>query len=625
MQYGWLTLVPLRTRQWAMFAADAACICLSLAAAVLLRFDFKVTGTSWELYYWGILFYILACRLPLAIIFGLYRWSFRFASVLDLLKIFYTVALGSLIYFVFLYATDRNFSRGILIMEGVMSFLLMGGMRFGGRVSQAYLSATDASARPALLMGEPGQVDIWVRMLARSGQVPYLLRGAICPRSTLVGRQIQNLAVIGLNRVPEFIEEYGIKDILVISDSVSGQDLRQLIELTGKYSIRFRRILTTRLNLLEEGKTQRLFDEIKPEDLLRRTRVQTNLKVVLNQITGKKVWVTGAAGSIGSELVRQLLHVRPATLTLVDFNENGLYLIARELEQLQRRSDRLQAITLRERFLDLKHRPRVEAALQEDRPEYVFHAAAHKHVGMMESHPHNALENNVLALKNLLNAAAAAGVKRFVNISTDKASDPVSVMGATKRLGELICALGDYDGLETVSVRFGNVLGSQGSVIPLFLQQIDRGGPVTITDKRATRFFMTVSEAVELILQASVIGKAHGIYLLNMGSSVNLYDLARELISLRGFIPEVEIPIVEIGLRKGERLHEQLHNKHEALVPTDCESVLELDCVLPEKERFLHELDEFLENNGGCLPERLKADLISWVAELEVSPEPGAL
>jgi len=625
MQYGWLTLIPLRTRQWAMFAADCLCICLSLAAAVLLRFDFKVSAMGWNLYYWGILFYILGCRLPLAIIFGLYRWSFRFASVRDLLKIFYTVAFGSLICFVFFSAKDWNFSRGILIMEGMMSFLLMGGMRFGGRVSQAYLSATDASARPALLMGDPGQVDIWVRTLARSGQVPYLLRGAICPRSSLVGRQIQNLAVIGLERVPEFIEEYGIKDILVISDSVSGPDLRQLIELTGKYGIRFRRILTSRLNLLEEGKTRRLFDEIKPEDLLRRTRVQTNLKVVLTQLTGKKVWVTGAAGSIGSELVRQLLHVKPATLTLVDFNENGLYLIARELEQLQSRSDRLKSVVLRERFIDLKQAPRVEAALREDRPDYVFHAAAHKHVGMMESHPHNAVENNVLALKNLLRSAASADVGRFVNISTDKASDPVSVMGATKRLGELLCALGDHNGLETVSVRFGNVLGSQGSVIPLFLQQIDRGGPVTITDKRATRFFMTISEAVELILQASVIGKTRGIYLLNMGSSVNLHELARELISLRGFIPDVEIPIVEIGLRKGERLHEQLHNRHEGLVPTDCDSVLELDCVLPEKERFLRELDEFLGKNGSFSADRLRADLVSWLAELEVTPEPVAL
>ncbi len=622
MRYGWLTLVPLRVRQWVMFGADCLCICLSLAIAVLLRFDFKVTATAWDLYYGGILFYILGCRLPLAIVFGLYRWSFRFASVLDLLKIFYTVALSSLICFGFLYFGDQNFSRGILIIEGVMSFLLMGGVRFGGRVSQAYLSATDALARPALLMGDPGQVDIWVRTLARLGQVPYLLRGAICPHSTLIGRRIQNLAVIGLDRVPEFVEQYAIKDILVISDSVTGPDLRQLVEITGKYGIRFRRILTTRLNLLEQGKTQRLFDEIKPEDLLRRTRVQTNLKVVLHRLTGKRIWVTGAAGSIGSELVRQLVHLQPALLTLVDFNENGLYLISRELEQLQRRSDRLKPVVLRERFIDLKQRGRVEAALREDRPEYLFHAAAHKHVSMMEAHPHSAVENNVLALKNLLLAADAAGVKRLVNISTDKASDPVSVMGATKRLGELLCALGDHDRLETVSVRFGNVLGSQGSVIPLFLQQIDRGGPVTITDKRATRFFMTISEAVELILQASVIGRTRGTYLLNMGSSVNLNELARELISLRGFIPEVEIPIVEIGLRKGERLHEQLHNKHEALVSTDCESVLELDCILPEKERFLRELDEFLEKNGGCPPEQLKADLVSWVAELEVSPEP---
>lgn len=622
MQYGWLSLVPLKTRQWLMFLADAVFISLALAIGVLLRFDFRATTLAWELYYWGAIFFILACRLPLAVFFGLYRWSFRFASVLDLLKIFYTVALSSLLCFAILYGTGRSFSRGVLIIEAVISFLLMGGMRFGGRVSQAYLSATRSSARPALLMGDPGQVDIWVRTLARSGDVPFLLRGAICHHSSLVGRQIQNLPVIGLDRVPKFIEEFGIKDILVISDSVSGQDLRRLIELTGKYGIRFRRILTTRLNLLEEGKTQRLFDEIRPEDLLRRTRVQTNLKVVLHQLTGKRVWVTGAAGSIGSELVRQLLHLQPSALTLVDFNENGLYLIARELEQLQSRSDRLKSVKVRERFIDLKHSTRVEAALREDRPEYVFHAAAHKHVGMMESHPHNAVENNVLALRNLLASASLAGVKRFVNISTDKASDPVSVMGATKRLGELLCALGDHANLETVSVRFGNVLGSQGSVIPLFLQQIDRGGPVTITDKRATRFFMTISEAVELILQASVIGKSRGIYLLNMGSSVNLHELARELISLRGFIPEVEIPIVEIGLRKGERLHEQLHNKHETLVPTDCESVLELNCVLPDSERFIGELDVFLKRNGDCSAEQLKQDLVSWVADLEAAPEP---
>jgi FlaA1/EpsC-like NDP-sugar epimerase len=364
---------------------------------------------------------------------------------------------------------------------------------------------------------------------------------------------------------------------------------------------------------------QRLFDEIRPEDLLRRTRVQTNLKAVLTRLSGKRIWVTGAAGSIGSELVRQLVHLQPESLTLVDFNENGLYLIAREIEQIQQRNEPLRGVEVRQRFLDLKQSARIEAALRQDKPEYIFHAAAHKHVGMMESHPHAALENNVQALRRLLESAAAAGVRRFVNISTDKACDPVSVMGATKRLGELLCALGDHGPLETVSVRFGNVLGSQGSVIPLFLQQIDRGGPVTITDKRATRFFMTISEAVELILQASVIGKSRRIYLLNMGSSVNLYELAKELISLRGFIPEVEVPISEIGLRKGERLHELLHNEKEKLVSTDCESVLELSAALPERARFVSELDEFLERNGDCPPEKLREDLIRWIGELEAA------
>ncbi|MBV9462674.1 MAG: hypothetical protein JO317_00460, partial [Verrucomicrobiae bacterium] len=254
MRYGWVSLVPLRTRQAVLFAADVLFITLALIGAVLVRFDFTVTDLEWQLYFWSALPVLLAIRLPLAIGFGLYRWSFRFASVLDLLKIFYTVLTSSVLAFSYFYFAQHGYSRGILIVEGVLSFLMMGGVRFGGRVSQAYLSVVNPSARPALLMGDPGQVDVWVRTLARSGQVPFVLRGAICHGSTLVGRRIQNLPVIGLDKVEDFLRRFEIREILVISDSVSGGDLRKLIELAGPYGIRFRRILTTRLALLAEGR-----------------------------------------------------------------------------------------------------------------------------------------------------------------------------------------------------------------------------------------------------------------------------------------------------------------------------------------------------------------------------------
>lgn len=600
-----------------LLGADVAFVFLSLFLAVLLRYDFSVGPRAWSLYYWAMIPYILLSRIPLAILFGLYRWSFRYASVIDLLKIFYSVSTGAVLRWYFLSAAGQPFSRSILIIEAGIAFLFMSGMRFGGRVSQTYLKATSAAARSAIIVGDPAQVDVWVRSLAGSGKIPYVLRAAVCPRSSLIGQSIHNLPVLSVDMVGAFAREHGIKDALVISDAISGPDLRKIIEQTSSLGIRFQRILTSRRALLEQGKASRLFDEIRPEDLLRRNRVRTDLAPVREKLSGKRVWVTGAAGSIGSELVRQLLEVQPEELTLVDFNENGLYLIAREIEQRQAREPRLKSVKLRERFLDLKQHARVADALNEDRPEFVFHAAAHKHVMMMENHPHSAIENNVLALRQLLLSASRAGVTRFINISTDKASDPVSVMGATKRLGELMCALGDYGQMETVSVRFGNVLGSQGSVIPLFLAQIDRGGPVTITDKRVTRYFMTIAEAVELILQATSFGKGPNIYLLDMGSSVKMYDLAKELITLRGFIPEVEIPIVEIGLRDGEKMHEQLHNDHETLLPTVSEAVLELRSALPERERFFEDLEALFAKGPKLSTEQLRSQIIDWVGAPE--------
>ncbi|MGI9495960.1 MAG: UDP-N-acetylglucosamine 4,6-dehydratase family protein, partial [Mariniblastus sp.] len=304
------------------------------------------------------------------------------------------------------------------------------------------------------------------------------------------------------------------------------------------------------------------------EDLLQRSPVQLDNERIENEITGKTVMVTGAGGSIGSEICRQLIQFEPKKLILVDHRENSIFLIHSELGQIKH-----DTITLEPAVADILDRERITELFEIHSPDFVYHAAAHKHVGLMELQPGVAIRNNIIGTKRIADIANDFGITKFVMVSTDKAVNPTSVMGCTKQIAERYClSLGNYSKTKFVAVRFGNVLGSNGSVVPIFKKQIERGGPVTITDERMTRFFMTIPEASQLVLQAGSMGEGGEIFVLDMGKQVKIVDLAKKMIELAG-LPESAIEIQFMGARPGEKLYEELYFEEEEMIPTDHQKI----------------------------------------------------
>jgi len=336
---------------------------------------------------------------------------------------------------------------------------------------------------------------------------------------------------------------------------------------------------------------------VEVEDLLERDKVSLDMDAIGKFITGKKILITGAAGSIGSELCRQTAKFKPAELTVLDQDETGIFNIGNELKK------HFGDLPIKEFVADIQNVRRMEEVFLEIGPQIIFHAAAYKHVPLMEQNPGEAVRNNVFGTKNLADAAIAAGAQNFIFISTDKAINPTSVMGATKRIGEMICqAANDAGKTKFVSVRFGNVLGSRGSVIPIFREQIRRGGPVEVTHPEMKRYFMLTSEACLLVMQAGALGKGGEVFVLDMGRPVKIVDLAKEMIKLSGFKPDIDMPIVYIGIRPGEKLFEELMAGNEVVGATQSEKIF-IAKLAAADERSLAENLESLKN-AAQMPEK---------------------
>jgi len=511
----------------------------------------------------------------------------RYTSIGDLAKILRAVALilGTFLLVQFALTRLDDFPRSFLVIEAFVLTVLLAAPRFGYRLlKDGTLSALverNAQGRvPVLLVGAGDGAELFIREMARGQEAPYRVVGIVDDRDSRTGREIRGVRVLGgldeLAAVVERLAGHGVRPqrLVLTRARMDGATVRRAFELGDALGIPVSRM--PRVGALEaaDGGAAAL-RPINVEDVLGRPQATLDRDAMRALIAGRRVLVTGAGGTIGSELVRQVAGFGPATLTLVDASEFALYSIDQEVGDLAPEIGRRALIG------DVRDRARVAEILRDAAPEIVFHAAALKHVPLAESNVDDAVLTNAVGSRVVAEAARAAGVRAVVLISTDKAVNPTNVMGATKRLAEAYAQALDLangsgsgnGGTRFVTTRFGNVLGSTGSVVPLFQRQLERGGPLTVTHPDMTRYFMTVREAVELVLQAAALelateGGRGGITVLDMGEPVKIVDLARQMIRLAGLVPEKDVRIVFTGLRPGEKLYEELFHDAEALEPT---------------------------------------------------------
>lgn len=548
---------------------------------------------------------------------GLYRGIWRFASIPDLVNILKASAIGllAIVLGLALYNRLGLVPRSTLVLYPIALTALLGMPRLLYRSWKDHsLTRTDRAALRVLILGAGQAGETLVRDLRRAGA--YDPVGFLDDATSLVGRQVQGLPVLGrVEDVGRIAPETAAKLLVIAMPSLDAEAMRRVVGICERSGVPFR--MVPRLDDLLEGRS--LPGELKKvaiEDLLGRKPVTPDWKAIRDWLGGRSVLVTGAGGSIGSELCRQCARNGARQLILVEIDELALITISSEL---QRDFPQVECVPV---LGDCGDPAVMRHAMQLAVPEAVFHAAAYKQVPLLESQLREAVRNNVLATQTVARASRQAGVGTFVLISTDKAVNPVNILGATKRMAELVCqALADLSPTRSVTVRFGNVLDSAGSVVPLFREQIRHGGPVTVTDPDVTRYFMTIPEACQLILQASVTGLRHAIYTLDMGEPVPIRMLAEQMIRLAGKQPGRDIAIVYTGLRPGEKLHETLFHSDERNRPTSHPKILQAEARDVVVDRLLQSMDELRAAAGDYDLERMKAILCAAVPEFRPMEE----
>lgn len=538
---------------------------------------------------------VLAIKLAVFWGFGLFRGWWRYVSMSDLMQIVKANTVASLAFVLYVVLVYRmaNVPRSVLILDGIFCFLLMGGVRFATRAFREnyfpmFNDATQILKR-ILIVGAGDAGQMIAREVRSNRRLGFELVGYVDddPRKRKV--QFQGATVLGkLDALAKIVKREKVEEIVIAIPSATGGQIRSIVNQCRQLDVQFK-ILPGVGDLINGSVSVQQLRDVKLEDLLGREPISLDQVQISNYLQDKRVLVTGAGGSIGSEICRQIARFKPAKLILFENAETPLFLIEKELVE------NCPDIPIVPIIGDVRNRSRVNVIFDDHMPEVVFHAAAYKHVPMMEANPAEAVNNNIQGTRLLADAADQFGVQNFVMVSTDKAVRPTNVMGASKRAAELyVQSLSQKSKTHFVTTRFGNVLGSNGSVIPTFKEQIKKGGPVTVTHPDVTRFFMTIPEATQLVLQAGSMGQGGEIYLFDMGEPVKIVSLAEELIRLSGLQPHDDIEIVYTGLRPGEKLYEELLLADEGTLPTHHEKICVASSVPPPREILIQQLDRLV-------------------------------
>lgn len=542
-------------------------VSLILAAnlsAFALRFDANIPP-EYQRIMWRYAPYVLVVFGSGLWFLGVHRGLWRYVGIHDVGRIFGASFASALFFYVSVHLLlgRTEYPRSVIILTALLSGLFLAGIRLAVRGFREWLRVVGPGARRVLIVGAGNAGELLVRDMLSDGNYGSRPVALVDDDPVKRNKRIHGVPVVGtIADIKAVADRLAIQEIIVAIPSATPTVKQKVLAGSEGCTVPIKTLPSVRRLLGDVASLQ----QVRPmslEDLLQREPVQTDLQELHPLLEGKTVLVTGAGGSIGSELCRQIAHYKPASLVLFERYENALHTLLLEL---------------RETFPDVGVLPivgdvtvadRVREVFRQTGPDLVFHAAAHKHVPLMELNPKEAVRNNVLGTQTVAEAALDAGVGRFVLISTDKAVNPSSVMGATKRIAEhVIQAFGQQGATKFTVVRFGNVLGSNGSVVPLFAEQIRKGGPVTVTDPEIKRFFMTIPEAVQLVLQASIMGQGGEVFVLDMGEQVKIADLARNMIVLSGLVPGKDIEIVYTGLRAGEKLYEELFEESEQVQAT---------------------------------------------------------